>query len=151
VASEKLARFDGLMDGDHSRLYGYGFSYVYRKSPMLALRFSGATQATDFTSLVNLTTSLLVGRCGTRADKRLAFVLSSSPPPPARGTPHLVRCGWPAAMSFGEDYDLVRRALEAGHVVRHVALNAASPPVLHLLHGGNTSRSVPAPTRLWKL
>lgn len=45
-----------------------------------------------------------------------------------------------AAMSFGEDYDLVRRALEAGHVVRHVALNAASPSVLHLLHGGNTSR-----------
>jgi hypothetical protein len=43
-------------------------------------------------------------------------------------------------MSFGEDYDLVRRALEAGHVVRHVALNAASPSVLHLLHGGNTSR-----------
>lgn len=55
VASEKLARFDGLMDGDHSRLYGYGFSYVYRKSTMLALRFSGASSQTRL-GLWNLTT-----------------------------------------------------------------------------------------------
>jgi hypothetical protein len=30
------------MDGDHSRLYGYGFSYMYLKQPVLALGFSGA-------------------------------------------------------------------------------------------------------------
>jgi hypothetical protein len=89
VASEKLARFDGLMDGDHSRLYGYGFSYVYRKSPMLALRFSGTLRR--LTCVVESHNMLLFGHCGTHADTRPTR-RSSSPPPPALTSPLVCVC-----------------------------------------------------------
>mmetsp|Transcript_34764 Transcript_34764/g.66374 ORF Transcript_34764/g.66374 Transcript_34764/m.66374 type:complete len:264 (-) Transcript_34764:307-1098(-) len=42
LVSEKLARFDGLSDGDHTRLYGYGFSYMYRKDSIRAIHGFGA-------------------------------------------------------------------------------------------------------------
>merc|ERR1712242_9868 len=31
LSADMLAWFDGLQDGDHTRLYGYGFTYMYKR------------------------------------------------------------------------------------------------------------------------
>eukprot|EP00238_Polyblepharides_amylifera_P004414 CAMPEP_0196574730 /NCGR_PEP_ID=MMETSP1081-20130531/4380_1 /TAXON_ID=36882 /ORGANISM="Pyramimonas amylifera, Strain CCMP720" /LENGTH=166 /DNA_ID=CAMNT_0041892837 /DNA_START=341 /DNA_END=841 /DNA_ORIENTATION=+ len=83
LASRKLALFDGLSDGDHSRLYGYGFSYLYKRAAILDVQFE--------------------------------------------------------AMNFGEDYEMVCRAMADGRAVRHCKAPPGLNLVLHVLHGHNTS------------
>lgn len=48
LSSDVLARYDGVADGDHSRLYGYGFSYLYRRERALAVGFPDRSFGEDY-------------------------------------------------------------------------------------------------------
>lgn len=83
------AWYDGEADGDHGRLYGYGFTYVYVRLAVSAVRFPD--------------------------------------------------------QDFGEDYQLVLRAMACGVSVHLVRPEAPTRPdevhVVHVIHGRNTSSS----------